>query len=272
MLFHVYMGLVPEIKSSWILNLVQIIDLVVLLFGDHPTHTPRLRRGHDEAMMAGVYFTIPSISGLLVDRHSLWELKVAQSVVSVSITCRLRSYRPPQRWIFSVDYTCIVRHVCLTGYLFWEKTTFCSIAIMSLIILVWWTGMSSFSVSPGIVPYPLERVDGGQPDPLGLIFVSGISKLLLDKFSLRGLSAPDDPRFSHSSSISIGFDYILQSPCSGLLFHYLVRKFTLVAEPIVVKQWRHWCKQFIMVQCTTHTHVPSCYVFWTLTCHKMSLW
>ena len=64
-------------------------------------------------------------------------------------------------------------------------------------------------------------------------------------------------QISHTSSISMGFDCLLQSPCSVLLFHYLVRKFILVAEPIVVKQRRHWYKQFIMV---THTHVLLVYI------------
>ena len=42
-------------------------------------------------------------------------------------------------------------------------------------------------------------------------------------------------QLSPSSSISMGFDYLIQSPCSALLFHHLVRKCILVAEPIVVK-------------------------------------
>ena len=85
-------------------------------------------------------------------------------VVSVSITCRLRSYCPPQRWIFSVDY-CLT---CLSGSATVVSLDICfgrkepsATSFMSLITLVWWTGISSSAVSPGIGPYPLYRDVGG---------------------------------------------------------------------------------------------------------------
>ena len=62
-------------------------------------------------------------------------------------------------------------------------------SFVSLIILVWWTGISSSAVSPGIGPYPLYK------DMLEVSNLSDIAKSLLVKFSLRGLSTPDGPRF-----------------------------------------------------------------------------
>ena len=113
-------------------------------------------------------------------------------------------------------------------------------SFVSLIILVWWTGISSSAVSPGIVPYPLERDDGG------IQFIRHF-KVILDQIQSTWSFHSRWSHISHSSSISMGFDYLLQSPYSVLLFHYLVKTFILVAKPIVVKQRRHWCKQFIMV-------------------------
>ena len=118
-----------------------------------------------------------------------------------------------------------------------------------LIILVWWTGViSSFSVSPGIVPYPLERDDRS----IGLVSnLSGISNSLLVKFSPRyPPPPPTHPLFPRGLIISH------RSPCSAFLFHYLVGKF-------------NWCKQFIMVRThgLTPTHVPV--RLHILTRHKM---
>ena len=122
----------------------------------------------------------------------------------------------------------------IAGYVFGGKQPSAT-SFMSLIIIVWWTGISSSAVSPGIVPYTLERDDGG------IQFIRHFKVILYQiqstwSFHFRW------SHISHSSSISMGFDYLLQSPYSVLLFHYLVRTFILVA-----KQRRHWCKQFIMV-------------------------
>ena len=66
-----------------------------------------------------------------------------------------------------------------------------------------------------------------------------------------------------------GFDYLLRSPCSALLLHYLVRKCILVAEPIVVEQTRHWCKQLIMV----HTYTCSfLFTYFDMPQNGVPLW
>ena len=137
-------------------------------------------------------------------------------VISVSITCCLRSYLPQQ--IFSVDY--IVRHVSLD--LCFGRKQPSATSFMSLIILVWWTGISSSSVSPGIVPYPLERDDGDQTRLLIRHFKVTLGQIQ-STWSFHA-------RWSHifqSSSISMEFDYLLQSPCFALLFPYLARIFSL---------------------------------------------
>ena len=133
-------------------------------------------------------------------------------VVSVSITCRLRSYLPPQRCRLYCP-------TCLTGYLFWEKTTFCNIVHVPYHPRVVDRHIIVFIVTKhSSMP---TRKRWWRSDPLGLLSsLSSISKSLLVKFSLSGLSTPDGPRFSHSPSIAIGFDYLRQSPCSALLFYH----------------------------------------------------
>ena len=101
-------------------------------------------------------------------------------------------------------------------------------------------------------------------DPLGLVSsLSGISKSLLVKFSLRGLSTPDGPRLSYSSSISMGFDYLLQSPCSMLLF---------LLSDLSWSRNLYWNKEDTGANSLSwyrHNMFLLVYIFWIFTCHKM---
>ena len=168
----------------------------------------------DEAMTAGVYCIIPSISRLLVDSQALTTF-----CNIVHVPCHPRV----------VD-----RHIPL-----FSVTRHSSIPTRKR----WW-----------------------RSDPLNLVSsLSGISKSLLFKFNLRGLSTPDGPILPPHPLFPRGL--IISSThhvCSVLLFYYLVRKYILVAEPIVVKQRRHWCKQFILVHSYTLVQeIGRIYLCWT---------
>ena len=158
-----------------------------------------------------------------------WPFKELSSTTKVNLQCQL--YCPTY---LSGSATVVSLDIC-----FWRKQPSAT-SCMPLIILVWWTGISSSSVSPGIIPYPLERYDGG----LGTQFIRHF-KVTLGQIQFTWSSTLDGPRFSHSSSISMGIDYLLQSPCSTLLFHCLVRRFILVAEPNVVKQRKILLNQLV---------------------------
>ena len=103
-------------------------------------------------------------------------------------------------------------------------------SFMSLITLLWWTGISSSAVSPDICPYTLKR------DVEGIQFIRHF-KVTLGQIQSTWSFHSRWSQISHSSSISMGFNYLLQSPCSVLLLHYLDSNSVL------------WY---------THTHVPSC--------------
>ena len=118
-------------------------------------------------------------------------------------------------------------------------------SFMSIIIIVWCTGISSSSVSPGTVPYTLERDDGGQIRWAWYPVYQAFQSHSWSSSVCVVLPSQMVPDFPHPP-----FPWGL---ISALLFHYQVRKCILVAEPIVVKQRRHWCKQFIMV----HTYTCS---------------
>ena len=239
----------------------------------------------------GVYCITPSISRLLVNRHSLWELGCGCD----RLCCQCEYYLSFKEYLYIAHHkgessaltTCILSDMSvrfgnrgLAGYLFWEKTNFCIIlmeSFMSHIILVSWTGMiSSSSVSPGIVPYPPERDDGGQIRwvwyPVHQAFKShSWSNSVYVVFP--HWMVPDFPHWMVPDFPPHPlFPWVWSSPpvshhVTRSCFTILLEKLSSVLEPIVVEQTRHWCKKTVYYG--THIHM-FLLVLHILTCHKMT--